>query len=155
MKNLIKNIENIIIQNHSKINDKISGINFLEKLKYIIIDDIKSDKINLFKDLNKTNVNKITNKFNDNNLDIIIEYSSDLSTKLKYSLPQDYMSIVLMGFKSIDIYESMESKISKSLNLFSENGIVLSKNTIISESISKQSIVLNIHNFRENSDIEI
>ena len=38
---LIKEINDIIEKNNSKINENIVGINYLEKLKYLVIDKLK------------------------------------------------------------------------------------------------------------------
>ena len=42
MDNIIHKIEKIILENNSHINEKIVGINFLEKLKYLILENLKS-----------------------------------------------------------------------------------------------------------------
>ena len=42
MDNIIHKIEKIILENNSQINEKIVGINFLEKLKYLILENLKS-----------------------------------------------------------------------------------------------------------------
>ena len=57
---LIKEISNIITSNNNTINENIVGINYLEKLKYLLIDNLKNRKYrfsikNLVSDLEKEN----------------------------------------------------------------------------------------------------
>ena len=56
----IKKINDIIIQNNNIINENIVGTNYLEKIKYLIIDNLKDSQNkstidNLVKDLMKEN----------------------------------------------------------------------------------------------------
>ena len=60
MYDLIKEINDIIEKNNSKINENLVGINYLEKLKYLVISNLKEvqDKFaidNLVVDLKKEN----------------------------------------------------------------------------------------------------
>ena len=41
---LIKEINDIIEKNNSKINENIVGINYLEKLKYLVINNLKDSQ---------------------------------------------------------------------------------------------------------------
>ena len=41
---LIKEINNIIEKNNNKINENIVGINYLEKLKYLVINNLKDSQ---------------------------------------------------------------------------------------------------------------
>ena len=64
MYDLIKEINDIIEKNNSKINENLVGINYLEKLKYLVISNLKEvqDKFaidNLVVDLKKEN-NQLT-----------------------------------------------------------------------------------------------
>ena len=55
MNTFIQKIEDIILENNNVVNKNIIGINYLEKLKYLIIDNLKNiDKFvleNLITDL--------------------------------------------------------------------------------------------------------
>ena len=57
MEDLIKYIHNIISESNNQINDKILGVNYLEKLKYLLI-----DKLKLFKITSMKNIENLQNK---------------------------------------------------------------------------------------------
>ena len=50
MNTVLEKINNYINQNEQSINDKIVGINYLEQLKYLIINDLATLDENIFKD---------------------------------------------------------------------------------------------------------
>ena len=41
---LIKEISNIIIENNNEINENVVGLNYLEKLKYLVISNLKNNQ---------------------------------------------------------------------------------------------------------------
>ena len=68
MSSFIKEINDIIIKNNNVINENIIGINYLEKLKYLVINNLKvsQDKLaiaNLAIDLKKNNNQSTKFKF--------------------------------------------------------------------------------------------
>ena len=58
---------------------------------------------------------------------------------------KDSLSIVAYGLKNITISDFNNTKKSISLKLFKNMGIVLSQNTLISEKIASESIILDIN----------
>ena len=155
MQHLDKEINTIILDCNKQINDKIFGINYLEKLKYILIDQIENSKI---KYDNLTNVDDLfitKNLYGDNHLEIKLQYYNESVTKVKKKSLNDILIIVLKGFKTIDFFNDMKTKDNNSLSLSAKNGIVYSKNTIISEKTNKDSIVLYITNNRKVLNIDI
>ena len=74
---------------------------------------------------------------------------------MKNECINDLLSVVLQGFISLDIYQNHKENELYSLSLFPKTGIVLSKNTFISEKIIKDSLILKIVNIRDTSNINI
>ena len=151
MINLIKDIDNIISDCNLEINDKIFGINYLEKLKYHLIDRLKKTNNYSYQDIKKKET-KV--KFGDNNLLIRVETYPDSFLKIKNTILNDNLSIVLEGIKTLEIYENIGSKKCSSVNLYKYYGITLPKDTIISESVSKDALLMNIINFKDDNNIE-
>ena len=154
MEDLIQDIHNIISESNNQINDKILGVNYLEKLKYLLIDKLKTFKITSIKNIENLQNKELKISFNQNNLLIKFENYSNPISRIKNTIQNDYLCIVLNGSKSIKIHENSDPSESQSINLFSNTGIVLSKATVISESISKETILINIFNIRSDIDIE-
>ena len=151
METLIKNIDNTIIDCNKVINENILGINFLEQLKYSLIDNLKINKSTLFQDIANNELTKIYGK---KNLIIKIDNFEDSLSKIKNIVPNDCLCIVLKGSKSLEIYSNYNDKLTNNLNLFPMTGVVLSKDTITNESIFKDTILLNIYCINEKIDIE-
>ena len=146
MTDIYKNIEDIINDCNDNIGNNLMGLNYLEKLKYILIEKIRElSKVNLknFKD-NKNQV--IKNQYNKNNLTINIIFNLDPLLKIKKSIESDTLCIVIEGYNSFKIFDTLNAKASHSLNLFANMGLVLSKDMVISESIGKNSVLLYIQN---------
>ena len=97
---------------------------------------------------------EIRTNYSQNNLLIKFESTSNPISKIKNIIQEDCLSIILNGSKSIKIHENSDSSESQSINLFPNTGIVLSKATVISESISKETILINIFNIRSDINIE-
>jgi len=151
MEDFIQEIDKIIIDSSKEINDKILGINYLEKLKYLLIDKLKTININSFINLKNNELNK---EYGQNHLLVRIINYEDSVSKIKQVLKSDYLCLVIIGSKTVEIHKNLNSKISSILNIFPKTGISLSNNTIISESISKGTILLDIFNIEVKSDIE-
>ena len=152
MQNIIENLDKAIISLNNEINDKVAGIYYLEKLKYNLIDGLK--KINFQKEIEEIKANKIQNQYGQNKLLLKVENYKDSISRIRKKQPNDILTIVLQGFNSIKIYENIDSKSSKNLNLYKMTGISIPKGTVVSESISKDTILINISIIEEKIDIE-
>ena len=136
----MQDIDNLISDCINQISEKITGISFLEKLKYILIDNIKL--------LNQSTLQSIINKEqhltnSDINFYIKIKKEDENISRIKHSIENDSLSVVIEGLKTISFYK--KSNLSAgSLHFSKHTGVVLSKNTIIDESINKGTISLNI-----------
>ena len=141
MENVIEIVNTIITNSNKQINDKIIGVNFLEKLKYILIDELNKIEINKI-DLKKKQIaeDSLQNK----NLLIKIENFLETTSNIKYVCSDDKLSVVLKGSKLIKVNLGSNDNKSQTLNLFERNGIVISKNITINEIISKNSLILDI-----------
>ena len=155
MEQLILEIDSIISSCNNKINDKIVGVNYLEKLKFMLIDSLKEKDLSSF-DNNSNETNTELNKiYGENNLIITIQQYQESFTKIKNECINDLLNVVLQGFASLDIYQPKKENGSHSLSLFPKTGIVVSRNTLISEKIIKNSLILKIVNIRDTSKINI
>ena len=157
MKTFIQKIEDIILNNNSTINKNIIGTNYLEKLKYLIISNLKDlDKIvleSLITDLKNCKEQSIKYKFKDSPLLSSICLYKDSLSRIKSAYNHDILSIVIKGFKSVVIFDFYENNKSISLSIPKNMGLVLSENTVTSESIASCSIILDI--FYENKVLNI
>jgi hypothetical protein len=150
MENFMQDIDTIISQSNNQINDKILGVNYLEKLKYLIVDNLRGMKIS---PPIVASSKEILKCYGDNDLRIKVENCSSALLKINNKISSDYLCIVLHGTKSIEFHDILNSKSSNKINIFPFTGIVVSKDTIISESISSDAIFLDILNFRKKNEI--
>ena len=153
MKNSIEFFDNIINECNNQINDKVSGINYLEKLKYLLIEKIQNSQTT-FDLLDNKNEKEIVKNYGVNELHITLERYQESKSRIKHKILRDYVSIVLKGSKSIEIYDTFHPNQSNKLNLFKGSGISLTQDTVINESILKNTILLNIFNNKKKEVIE-
>ena len=144
-------LDNIINDSNNQINDKISGINYLEIFKYHFIEIIQKSNLDFSIIEGKNEIKKI---YGSKELIISIENYKESIANLKQTILNDYLCIILKGSKIIEIYENKKSNKSNSINLYKNHGIALSKDTIISESIVKNTLLMNIFNDKNNNDAE-
>ena len=148
MENFFKEIDKSIIQCNKEINDKILGINYLEKLKFSLIEkiidlNIKSyEKIKNFQEVKEYNNIKLSVKFNNHD---------EALSKLNNHLTNDNLCIILRGVKT---YKIIKNQKDKSFTLFQNMGITLPSQTIVNESIAKQSTIIDISSLNEDLAIE-
>ncbi|MDC0056592.1 hypothetical protein OAJ74_00410 [Alphaproteobacteria bacterium] len=155
MEQLILEIDSIISNCNNKINDKIIGVNYLERLKFLLIDTLKEKDFSSFNNISDETAKELNKIYGENNLVITIQQYRKSLTKIKNECVNDLLSVVLQGFTSLDIYQDKKENEFYSLNLFPKTGIVLSKNTLISEKIIKDSLILKIVNIGDTSNIDI
>jgi len=148
MENFMQDIDTIISESNNQINAKILGVNYLEKLKYFLIDSLKNLKISSFDEIKS---NEILKTYGENTLNIKIENYSSALSRIKNKISSDYLCIVLHGTKSFEFHDILNSKFSNKLNIFPLTGIVVSNNTIISELVSDETILLDIFNLRNKN----
>ena len=156
---LIKKINDIIEKNNSKINENIVGINYLEKLKYLVIDDLKDgqDKFtldDLVAAFTEKNNQSIKFKFKNRSLFLSINLYKNPLSKIKLCYDNDTLSVVINGVKKISLFDLHDKKKKVSLSIFKNMGIVLSENTIASEKIAAGSIIMDVVSEKKAMNIE-
>ena len=156
---LIKEINDIIEKNNSKIDENIVGLNYLEKLKYLVIDNLKDgqDKFildDLVSALKKKNNQSIKFKFKNRSLLISINLYKNPLSKIKLCYDNDTLSVVINGVKKVSLFDLYDKKKKVSLSIFKNMGIVLSENTITSEKIAAGSIIMDIISEKKAMNIE-
>ena len=125
MKKFVQELDNTISEFNNQINDNLIGINYLESLKYHLINIIKKKK---FEFLN-LDQNILQKKFKNRELAIKIETFKESTTRIKNRMKDDCLSIVLQGSRIIEILSKDKSN---SISLHIHNGITLPKNTVYS-----------------------
>ena len=155
MEQLISEIGSIISNCNNKINDKIIGVNYLEKLKFLLIDSLKEKDFSSFDNIANETFAEFNQTFGENKLVITIQQYQESITKIKNECINDLLNVVLHGFTSLDIYQNNKKNSLNSISLFPKIGVVLSKKTLISEKIIKDSLILKIVNIRDTSNINI
>ena len=143
-------LEQIFSDINKSINEKIVGINFLELIKFLLIEKLNNLTKNDLKNLKLMPLNgKILEKnINLSNRKIAykIEYFDKSVSIIKQKTEKDYLSLILEGFKSITIYDNTDHEKSIHSNLSKNMGFVLSLNTVITTKIAAKSILLSISN---------
>ena len=94
MVNFFKEIDNFIIESNKEINEKILGISYLEKLKFSLIEKITDLNIKSYEEIK--NFQEIKD-YNNIKLSITFNHYNEALSKLKNSLPNDNLCIVLRG----------------------------------------------------------
>ena len=146
---LIQEINNIIIKNNNIINENIVGTNYLEKIKYLIINNLKdshnkSTIDNLVDDLMKKNNQSKKFEFKNQSLILSINLYKDSLSKIKSCYNNDTLFIVIEGIKTISLFDLHDKKKKISLSISKNMGLVLSENMITSENIAAGSIIMDI-----------
>ena len=132
------------------INKGIIGINYLESIKFLLIEKLENIDQNIFGDFQKEIVNQklmeIKKEFDHRKIFCQISYSKESISKIKFEIQKDILLIVLNGFCNFIIYDKNDKNISANLKIFKFKGLVLSEKTNISETNSKDFAVLKITN---------
>ena len=158
MDSFVQKINELILENNNLINEKIIGIYYLEKLKYLVINELKNlDKStleNLSSELENNNNQSKKFEFGNRPLMLSINYYKKSLSKIKSPCNYDILSIIVKGFKKVSIFDFDENKKSILLFISKNTGLVLSKNTITTENIASGSIILDIISEKNTLDIE-
>ena len=132
------------------INKGIIGINYLESIKFLLIEKLENIDQNIFGDFQKEIGNQklmeIKKEFDHRKIFCQISYSKESISKIKFEIQKDVLLIVLNGFSNFTIYDRNDKNISANLKIFKFMGLVLSEKTNISEKNSKDFVVLKITN---------
>ena len=156
---LIQEINNIIIKNNNIINENIVGTNYLEKIKYLIINNLKDSQNkstidNLVDDLMKKNNQSKKFEFKNQSLILSINLYKDSLSKIKSCYNNDTLFIVIEGIKTISLFDLHDKKKKISLSILKNMGLVLSENMITSENIAAGSIIMDIMSEKKAMNVE-
>ena len=157
MNDFMIKLEKIISSGDQTINDKVFGVNYLEQLKYLLISDLKNLNENDLEKLNKAlkNTNSLKNQYE--NLHRIIYFSinlyKDSYSKIKSLYDNDTLSIVIDGYKTISFFDKKSEKNNITLSVLKNMGLVITQNSIITEKIASDSIILDIKSEKKTNDI--
>tara|TARA_Y100001960_G_C14207580_1_gene602747 strand:- start:58 stop:531 length:474 start_codon:yes stop_codon:yes gene_type:complete len=155
--NIIKEKVIKILSIKEVVEEKLFGIYLLEKLKYLIINEIKTIDNNILE-----NILKEYDGLGKNCSDILLEndllisninFYKDSVSNIKTPIEHDTLFLVISGFKNINIYNSKNKK-TLSLSILKNTGIVLSNNSISSEKIGPRSIIIDIVSKKDSLNIE-
>ena len=137
--------------------EKISGIHLLEKLKYLIINELKtinnSDYENILNDYNNLGENSSKNIIENDLFFSHFNFYNESVSNIKTTIEHDTLYIIISGYKNITLYNS-KNKTSSSLSLVKNTGIVLSNNSVRSEKIGPKSIIIDIVSKKDSLNIE-
>ena len=157
MKNLLKEIDTLILNQLSQINNKITGTVLLEILKYKIIESLISTKIYFSPDKidDSTNLSEIE----DQNRKLFIKIVSSKSQLINLNTEINTNLLLICINESINInIEDYLTKKKFNYKCLPFTGIVLSKGSICSLNYGKKSIILelkleegNIEKIQENT----
>ena len=132
------------------INKGIIGINYLESIKFLLIEKLENIDQNIFGDFQKEILNQklieIKKEFDHRKISCQISYSKESISKIKFEIQKDVLLIVLNGFSNFTIYDRNDKNISANLKIFKFMGLVLSEKTNVSETNSKDFVLLRITN---------
>tara|TARA_Y100001970_G_scaffold181644_1_gene221064 strand:+ start:1194 stop:1643 length:450 start_codon:yes stop_codon:yes gene_type:complete len=148
MENFFKEIDQFIIESNKEINEKIVGINYLEKLKFSLIERIINLNVKSYEEFK--NFEEIK-EYNNIKLRITFNHYNEALSKLKNPLPNDNLCIILRGLKTFTVTNNKESK---NFTLYPNMGITLPSKTNVNESIAKQSTIIDIFSLNENLGVE-
>jgi len=150
MEAFIKILEKMLIEINNSVNEKITGLTFLEHLKFEIIEKIKNLDEKYFNNL-KLDLSKklsIEKKIEIDFRSILckIEYFEKSVSKIKSKTENDLLCLIMDGAKKIVIFDSFDKNKTIQSILLKNMGFVICKGTIITSEINKNSIVLTFLN---------
>ena len=153
MTNFPKELEHIILDEYNNVNDKLTGINFLEAFKFNLITKLTSlsELSTLIENL-KDQTNLIIEK-NSTKLEAIIFQNKGSIFQLKKKIHKSTLLVVLDGELQVDLFEDEFKKEYRKLNIYRFMGICLSPNTIINLNSFKNSCFIEFLKTEINNNI--
>ena len=156
MKELSQQIQNIISDELSNINQKIKGTSFLEILKYKILEKIANEetKNKIIENVDTKNITEEF-KFDDFEKNILVKLTlfKSPSIQLNTKLNENLLLICLKNSVKIGLENSNNKKVIN-INLIQNTGITLSTGSVCSLNFNKDSIILEIYLEDDKNDIE-
>ena len=141
-------LDNLLIEINNSIDEKIVGTNYLENIKFQLIEKLSVLEKNIVEGfIFELSAKKLFSKkhdFNTRSINYSINYIENSISQIKHIIENDTLYIVLNGAKIISVFDNKKPIKSIKINITKNMGVVLSQNTIINENINKKSIILTI-----------
>ena len=141
-------LDNLLIEINNSIDEKIVGTNYLENIKFQLIEKLSILQKNIVEGfIFELSAKKLFSKrhdFNTRSINYSINYIENSIAQIKHIIENDTLYIVLNGAKIISVFDNKKPIKSIKINITKNMGVVLSQNTIINENINKKSIILTI-----------
>ena len=150
MSSFVTLLDNLLLEINKSINEKIIGINYLENIKFLLIEKLLVlDKLILDDLIKDISIKKTFNNncdFDNRKISYTINYLEKSVIKIKSKIEEDSLFIILDGLKIITIFDKNNHDKSIKTKIFKNMGFVLSQGSIINENSNKKSIILQIVN---------
>jgi len=150
MNSFVALLDSFLLEINKSINEKIIGINYLENIKFLLIEKLQVlDKLifdDFIKDISIKKTFSNNREFNNKKVNYTINYLEKSVIKIKSKIEEDSLFIVLDGLKIITIFDKNNQDKSIKAKIFKNMGFVLSQGSIINENNNKKSIILQIIN---------
>lgn len=148
MNSFIEFLDDSLIEINKSINEKIVDINYLEKIKFQLIEKIISLNNNFIEEFKSEILSQDIllkkHDFSNRSINYNINYFKEAVSKIKHINEKETLIIVLEGAKTISIFDKNKENQSFEMTITKNMGIVISQNTLISENTNKKSIILTI-----------
>ena len=143
-------LDSLLLEINKSINEKIIGINYLENIKFLLIEKLQVlDKLifdDFIKDISIKKTFNNNQDFKNRKINYTIDYLEKSVIKIKSKIEEDSLFIILDGLKIITIFDKNNHNKSIKTKIFKNKGFVLSQGSIINENNNKKSIILKIVN---------
>ena len=150
MNSFVALLDSFLLEINKSINEQIIGINYLENIKFLLIEKLQVlDKLifdDFIKDISIKKTFNNNQDFKNRKINYTINYLEKSVIKIKSKIEEDSLFIVLDGLKIITIFDKNNQDKSIKAKIFKNMGFVLSQGSIINENNNKKSIILQIIN---------
>ena len=147
MEKFEQDITNIIKYQYNNINNKLTGLNYLENLKFNLIPNIPIFDKNFHLPINDINIEE-NDKFK-----AILKYKDKSNSNEEYTISANTLFVVINGVILIDIYNNSSQSFT-GLNIYSSMGLSLPINSLIKLNYPKDSLFVEFLNEEQNNNIE-
>ncbi len=154
MNTIIKDIKKIVSQELTLLNDKVSGINLLESLKFSLMPKFTTleNEIATIKNIDDDLISDFDK--NDNKIQLNCSFNKESKSYLKKEMLNDTLLVVLKGRLTVDFIKTEQSNKNKKINIFPFMGICLSSHTNVNINSFNDTFFIEFINFYSNSNFE-
>ena len=151
MNRVLKNIMDLIKEEHNVVNDKLTGILFLESFKFNFIPKLKNsiESLENYADISEKDNFSINNEFN-----VSFFNEKKQNTTFSKKIDESTLLISVTGQLVIDIINQNSKNDHTKLKLHKFMGISLTKGSMINLSAADNSFYIEFLKIDERNDIE-